>query len=42
MLSTAANGAPARPAHRPARSQKQEYQEFLLQRIEEYKNTVAR
>ncbi|HEY6809089.1 MAG TPA: hypothetical protein VI160_09910 [Gemmatimonadales bacterium] len=42
MLSTATNGAPARAARRPPRSQKQEYQEFLLQRIEEYKNTVAR
>src|SRR5437588_5437770 len=29
-------------ARRPPRSLKQEYQEFLLQRIEEYKNTLSR
>jgi len=29
-------------ARRPARSLKQEYEEFMLQRIEEYKNTLAR
>ena len=32
----------SRAARRPPRSLKQEYQEFLLQRIEEYKNTVTR
>ena len=31
-----------RPARRLPRSLKQEYQEFLLQRLEEYKNTVPR
>jgi hypothetical protein len=31
-----------RPARRLPRSLKQEYQEFILQRLEEYKNTVAR
>lgn len=31
-----------RAARRPARSLKQEYQEFLLQRIEEYKNAIPR
>jgi hypothetical protein len=30
------------PARRPSRSLKQEYQEFILQRIEEYKNTLPR
>lgn len=30
------------PLRRPPRSLKQEYQEFILQRIEEYKNTVPR
>jgi hypothetical protein len=29
-------------AHRPPRSLKQEYQEFILQRIEEYKNAIPR
>src|SRR5437879_8263390 len=29
-------------ARRPPRSLKQEYQEFILQRIEEYKNTLTR
>src|SRR5256885_2237162 len=32
----------SRTARRPPRSLKQEYQEFLLERIEEYKNTLAR
>src|SRR5207245_10678256 len=31
-----------RTARRPPRSLKQEYQEFLLQRIEEYKNALTR
>ena len=30
------------PARRPSRSLKQEYQEFILQRIEEYKNGIPR
>ena len=44
MLNTVAQGSPhaAGPTRRPPRSQKQEYQEFLLQRIEEYKNTLPR
>ncbi|HEX4560439.1 MAG TPA: hypothetical protein VH113_01290 [Gemmatimonadales bacterium] len=44
MLNTVTQGSPltAGPTRRPPRSQKQEYQEFLLQRIEEYKNTVPR
>ena len=44
MLNTVTKGsrhAPG-PTRRPPRSQKQEYQEFLLQRIEEYKNTLPR
>src|SRR2546430_3962569 len=32
----------SRTARRPPRSLKQEYHEFLLQRIEEYKNTLTR
>ena len=32
----------SRTTRRPPRSLKQEYQEFLLQRIEEYKNTLGR
>jgi hypothetical protein len=32
----------SRAVRRPPRSLKQEYQEFLLQRIEEYKNTLSR
>jgi len=32
----------SRIARRPPRSLKQEYQEFLLQRIEEYKNALTR
>src|SRR5207245_1486180 len=35
-------GAHHRPARRPPRALKQEYHEFLLQRIEEYKNALAR
>lgn len=44
MLNTVTQGSPhaTGPTRRPPRSQKQEYQEFLLQRIEEYKNTVPR
>ena len=33
---------PSPAVHRPPRSLKQEYHEFLLQRIEEYKNALAR
>jgi hypothetical protein len=33
---------PSRAVRRPPRSLKQEYQEFLLQRIEEYKNALSR
>jgi hypothetical protein len=33
---------PVHAARRPPRSLKQEYEEFMLQRIEEYKNTLAR
>src|SRR5689334_1502694 len=33
---------PSRTTRRPPRSLKQEYHEFLLQRIEEYKNTLSR
>ncbi len=36
------HGQPARAARRPPRSLKQEYEEFMLQRIEEYKNALAR
>jgi hypothetical protein len=36
------HGQPARAVRRPQRSLKQEYEEFMLQRIEEYKNTLAR
>jgi hypothetical protein len=44
VLNTVTQGSPhtTGPTRRPPRSQKQEYQEFLLQRIEEYKNTVPR
>ena len=44
MLNTVTQGSPhaTGPTRRPPRSQKQEYQEFLLQRIEEYKNTLPR
>ncbi|HYT04792.1 MAG TPA: hypothetical protein VEM13_07905 [Gemmatimonadales bacterium] len=41
MLSLSHN-QPARAVRRPPRSLKQEYQEFLLQRIEEYKNALSR
>lgn len=37
-----ANTTGIRPARRLPRSLKQEYQEFILQRLEEYKNTLAR
>ena len=33
---------PSRSVRRPPRSLKQEYEEFMLQRIEEYKNTLTR
>ena len=37
------SGEPHSPTtRRPPRSLKQEYHEFLLQRIEEYKNTLGR
>ena len=36
------HGQPTRAVARPQRSLKQEYEEFMLQRIEEYKNTLAR
>ena len=44
MLNTVTQGSrhATGPTRRPPRSQKQEYQEFLLQRIEEYKNTLPR
>lgn len=42
MLSTLDQGARARRARRPARSLRQEYEEFLFQRIEEYKNSLSR
>lgn len=44
MLNTVTQGSPhaTGPTRRPPRSQRQEYQEFLLQRLEEYKNTVPR
>ena len=35
-------GQPSRSVRRPPRSLKQEYEEFMLQRIEEYKNTLTR
>src|SRR5438128_12205728 len=44
LTSVSASGSPA-PAptpRRPPRSLKQEYHEFILQRIEEYKNTLTR
>ena len=41
QTSTERRGA-ATPARRAPRSLKQEYQEFILQRIEEYKNTIPR
>jgi hypothetical protein len=43
MLSlTPERSYPSRTARRPPRSLKQEYHEFLLQRIEEYKNALSR
>jgi hypothetical protein len=46
MLTSLPLGRPAKtgipPLRRQPRSLKQEYQEFILQRLEEYKNTVAR
>ena len=42
MLNALNDDRRSRIARRPPRSLKQEYQEFLLQRIEEYKNTLSR
>ncbi|HTH64094.1 MAG TPA: hypothetical protein VL563_05400 [Gemmatimonadales bacterium] len=42
MLTTAETGARARRPRRVARSLRQEYEEFLFQRIEEYKNSLSR
>ena len=42
MLSVLDQGARAPHPQRPARSLRQEYEEFLFQRIEEYKNTLSR
>ena len=42
MLSAVPAGEPQGTVRRPPRSLKQEYEEFMLQRIEEYKNTLAR
>ena len=42
MLSTLDRDAGARRVPRPARSLRQEYEEFLFQRIEEYKNSLSR
>src|SRR2546425_7247262 len=42
MLNALNDDQRSRVARRPPRSLKQEYQEFLLQRIEEYKNTLSR
>ena len=47
MLSASPSPSPsarsgARPVRRAPRSLKQEYEEFMLQRIEEYKNTLTR
>lgn len=42
MLTTPTQAQRYRAPRRPARSLKQEYQEFLLQRIEEYKNAIPR
>ena len=41
-LSASGSPAPAPTPRRPPRSLKQEYHEFILQRIEEYKNTLTR
>jgi hypothetical protein len=40
--SSFSDGAGPRAVRRPPRSLKQEYEEFMLQRIEEYKNALAR
>jgi len=42
MLTTFDHAARARAPRRPARSLKQEYDEFLFQRIEEFKNRLTR
>src|SRR5438046_10246127 len=42
MLNALNDDQRSRIARRPPRSLKQEYHEFLLQRIEEYKNALAR
>jgi len=42
MLSSLPHESHGEALRRPPRSLKQEYQEFLLDRIEEYKNTVSR
>ena len=42
MLSALERGPRARQIPRPARSLRQEYEEFLFQRIEEYKNALSR
>jgi hypothetical protein len=42
VLSLSGGAERSRTTRRPPRSLKQEYQEFLLQRIEEYKNTLGR
>src|SRR5213596_3818269 len=42
MLNALNDDQRSRIARRPPRSLKQEYQEFLLERIEEYKNTLSR
>ena len=41
MLSSLDQGARGRP-RQPSRSLRQEYEEFLFQRIEEYKNSLSR
>src|SRR2546426_5953665 len=41
-LSASGSPAPAPTPRRPPRSLKQEHQEFILQRIEVYKNTLTR
>src|SRR3989454_10623436 len=41
-LSASGSPAPAPTPRRPPRSLKQEYHEFIVQRIEEYKNTLTR
>jgi hypothetical protein len=42
VLSPLSQDQPARPTRRPPLSLRQEYQEFLLERIEEYKNSLTR